>query len=56
MKGVRGEYVEYSIAGTQDWTACEMTSFLQYDQLEIGLLLNGKGQVWLKDLAFEVVK
>jgi bifunctional DNase/RNase len=57
-KGAIQGYVEHCIVGTQDWTPCEMTTFLQEGsyQLEIGLLLNGKGQVWLKDLAFEVVE
>ncbi len=61
-KGAIQGYVEHCIVGTQDWTPCEMTTFLQdlpqegSYQLEIGLLLNGKGQVWLKDLAFEVVE
>jgi bifunctional DNase/RNase len=57
MKGVPEGYIERSIEGTQDWTPCEMTTFFQEEsfQLEIGLLLNRKGQVWLKDLAFEVV-
>ncbi len=58
-KGAIQGYVEHCIVGTQDWTPCEMTTFLHDEvayQLEIGLLLNGKGQVWLKDLAFEVVE
>ncbi|GHP00121.1 hypothetical protein KSF_101680 [Reticulibacter mediterranei] len=56
-KGAIQGYVEHCIVGTQDWTACEIATFLHEEasQLEIGLLLNGKGQVWLKDLAFEVV-
>jgi hypothetical protein len=47
-----------AITGTGDWTRCEITLPVYADSqyINFGLLLDGKGQVWLDELQFEVVE
>lgn len=48
---------ERAVKGTRDWQKYEIVLDVSADALEIsfGLLLSGKGEVWMDDLAFEVV-
>ena len=45
------------IKGTSDWTRVSIVLDVPQEALQIafGVLLNGKGQVWMDDLKFEVV-
>ena len=63
VDGPRGEALAFdnmqdrSIKGTGDWRKCEIVLDVPESAQEIafGLLLTGAGQVWMDDLAFEVV-
>ena len=45
------------IVGTTDWQKCEIVLDVPEDsaQIAIGIVLSGKGQVWLSNVQFEAV-
>ena len=47
-----------AIKGTTDWTKYEVVLFVPTEATAIsyGVLLNGKGQIWFKDIVVEVVE
>ncbi len=46
-----------AIKGTTDWTRCSVVLdvSLKADTIALGILLDGSGRVWIKDIKFEVV-
>jgi hypothetical protein len=49
---------QHLVQGTQDWMRCEATVPVAKDALFIrfGLILYGKGQIWLRDARLEVIE
>jgi hypothetical protein len=63
VDGPRGEPLAFdnmqkrAIKGTSDWTKCEIVLDVPQSaqQIAFGMLLTGKGSVWMDDLSFETV-
>jgi hypothetical protein len=49
--------IDRSIKGTTDWTKCEIVLDVDNDavNLSFGALIDGKGQIWVDNITFEVV-
>lgn len=63
VDGAKGERLSFdnmqdrALKGTRDWQKCEIVLDVPdaAEKMSLGLLLTGKGQVWMDDLKFEVV-